>query len=363
MNRRSALPSPIIAVALSAVLCLAACDVVRNLPVIQPSALVDAQSGQPIVLTATITQDGRPLAEGLVVQCEVALRLTPNRVTEPVGIEGVRASGPAWHCPLPPDLNAAVRPNQMVGVTWRVVALQPDASSLLLAESPYQETMIGCADPIGALREEQQTILARYGRLETVQDIHARGFRESHGSVSFKGMGVAFVKAPDLPSAVSLSRFGEPTLGNPDLLFFAPSGDDVRNVASPDEPYRLIGWAYAKPIPPDRKRPLPPDGSTSRGSGDDVPRPVLTCIPHHEWMIHAAGYHTLDGGFALDEPAGPPKGSWHGAIWDLHVFADTTTGIPKIRIANDDPPPAAPDGIDAPAGSFFYPIGYDQRGR
>ncbi len=336
---------------LLAVLTLSSCDIVRSLPLIQPIPL--RATAAPIVFEATITQNGQPINPSFTVSCEVSLRLTPPGPDSvlPLSIQGTRGSGSTWKCPLTPQHNAVVRPNQVVGVRWQVFGApqQPGDPPLKVAESPDEEAPLGCSDRDRALREEQRTVLDKYDRLHTDIDLASRGFFPTHGHRSYKGMGVAFIKAGDAAQAALGMPSGPPTLGDPNLLLFQKQGDR----------YDLIGWAYAQTIGSSFPMPIPPDGGP--GGSTDQPRPVLPCIPHHEWLIHAAGYHNLDGTFTVAQ-AGQAfnPAPWHPAIWDLHVFADRATGIPKLRILNDDPPSASPDGLDAP-GAWFYPKNYDQK--
>lgn len=206
----------------------------------------------------------------------------------------------------------------------------------------------------------------------------------THSMVSVRDIGFTLGRV-DLVLMQSAVRMGPPS-----LLFFRPRPrriaiPGVRTTVPlesrrqylarladpfPDPPYSLVGWAYSEPQR-DAKR-----------------RPRLGCVPSKHWFLHEAGYHLADGGFAptpplppeaapgaqrifrptdtplaVVQPGGPPYFShprpapdpWHPRIWDLHMWLDPSPGcasgrcLPVLQIAS----PAAFDGIDFPANTFF----------
>lgn len=190
----------------------------------------------------------------------------------------------------------------------------------------------------------------------------------THGKHSYDGMGVAFAKGTDLPAAVSLVQASNPVFGSPNVLFFNPPVklDPWWDPSVSSQQLHLLGWAYAMPINYfHHSIPIPPPGGSFTaisGRNSQQERPVLSCIPHHEWMIHAAGFHEPNGSFTQNPnfPL-PPGPNWHTAIWDLHLFADRVSGIPKLGILNKDGSgnPMPSGGIQSSDG-FFYPSQYDQ---
>ena len=87
------------------------------------------------------------------------------------------------------------------------------------------------------------------------------------------------------------------------------------------------------------------------------------CIPNHEWFFHEAGVHTADGGFSPGIPPNP-VGVPHARLWDVHLWLNTATGVPRFGICNNEDPdgrecdggavtPA--NGFVPPVDSFFYP--------
>lgn len=130
----------------------------------------------------------------------------------------------------------------------------------------------------------------------------------------------------------------------PQLLLYAPSASsspaDWLDFDGPDDPYRLVGWAYVAPYTPESQPP---------------PR---RCIARAEWMVHEAGWHLMDGGMhvtpaATAEPPRPPDLNihmWHPQVWDLHVWRGKD-GVPTVTFAN----PSAPrGGRELPEAAFFY---------
>lgn len=157
------------------------------------------------------------------------------------------------------------------------------------------------------------------------------GWRLSHGFVALATAGA--VAADNLEAAPPL----------PPLLLYEPSpassSADWLDFDGPDDPYRLVGWAYVAPYMP---------GSEP---------PFRRCIAAEEWVVHEAGWHLHDGGMRLTpgldaEPARPPGLAihmWHPRVWDLHVWRGPD-GVPTVAFAN---PRERRGGKELPAGAFF----------
>jgi len=130
----------------------------------------------------------------------------------------------------------------------------------------------------------------------------------------------------------------------PPLLLYAPSPasnpEDWLDFDGPDNPYRLVGWAYIAPYKP---------GSQP---------PHRRCIAPVEWLVHEAGWHLKDGGMQLTpgaatEPARPADLAiqmWHPQAWDIH-FWKGKDGVPAVTFAN---PHAVGGGRELPHDAFFY---------
>ena len=344
------------------VVLLGSCDLIASLPVITPDPVLFPSASPIKVMTARITRRGVRMEDtGLTVTCTVSLRLTPNRVTAPVIVRAIQGSGTTWACNLPAGF--AIRPNQVLQFQWLV-----SSDTTPLADSGRREQMLDCRNPVRAMIAEQGAVLSRFGGAMTHEGIIRQGFVPTHGFTSYQGMGVAFIRArsagTDLVSAASnaMVNLGSPTLGTPDLLLFRPAGGSVTDAGGPDNPYMLVGWAYAQSIRPFSAQPFAPTGAPAAIDPRPIQRrPLLRCVPHHEWFLHAAGIHRPDGTFAprpTPLPAGlgelPPV--FHPDLWDIHFFVGVD-GAAKTGILNPGGP--ALSGVAAPANSFYYPTAYD----
>jgi hypothetical protein len=141
------------------------------------------------------------------------------------------------------------------------------------------------------------------------------GWNLSHGYVVLATAGA--VATDNLKAAPPL----------PPLLLYEPSPKsrpaDWRDFDGPDDPYRLVGWAYVVPY--------------TYGSEP----PARRCIAASEWVVHEAGWHLEDGGMqltpgAVAEPPRPPGLAihmWHPRVWDLHVWRNDN-GVPTVSFAN-----------------------------
>jgi hypothetical protein len=351
----------------AACLSLCGCDLVRSFPVITPDPIGFGSLTVGKVLTANITQrGGRMATPDLIVNCDVSLRLTPSQASPVTRIVATQGAGNQWSCALPPSFDAAIHPNQLLQLQWLVRSAQTT-----VADSGVIETMIDCPNPAGTLAAEQGAVLGAFPAALTFNQIVARGFVPTHGATSFAGMGVAFIRASAAASDASnvaesaMANLPAPTPGAPDLLLFAPTGP-VGAVTDPliaDNPYVLVGWAYAQTIRPRSGKPTPPSGARAPGllglpAAPAQPRPVMPCIPHHEWFMHSSGFHEASGGFT---PAASPirlggPAVFHPDIWDIHFFVGAG-GVPRIGITRPTGPAVV--GITAPANSFYYTTAYD----
>lgn len=324
-------------------------QIAANLPVIRDFPPGFASTSPTKTFAATITQQGDPIDPALRVVCQVSLQTTPTAFGPEFDIVANRLAGATWNCTLPQGLSNSVRPNQSLRFRWQVFS-----GTTKVAETEYRDAQLDCPQGLAAaLTAEQNAVVGRFGGLSTVAQITAAGFLPSHGFASLRGLGVAFVRAADAPSAASLAHAGPPVAGSPNLLMFAPlPGRDANDPFSPDEPYTLIGWAYAQPIRSDRALPNPPTGAvTSQNAPPVQRRPVLTCIPHHEWMVHSAGTHLTDGRFQRGAAIGLP----HTALWDIHIWRTPAGSPARISLfAPTDVP-----GLASPSDAFFYPTAYD----
>lgn len=337
---------------------LGSCDLVRQFPVITDFPATFASNATSMVLAATIKQNNLPLANELVVKCEVSLQLTPTQFGNVNTITATRIGGTDWNCVFPEPLRASIRANQNIRVRWQVFAKEGNSAeaTLKVAETEFRDSQIDClGGNRAALIAENNLVVGQFGGITEPSQLVRIGFLPTHSFASLEGLGVAYARAADLPAAISLADASPPVLRSPNLLFFLPlPGADVNDIL-PDNRLTLIGWAYAQAIPNSMSLPLAPDG---RPNADDTrpqqPRPVLACIPHHEWLIHSAGVHQFDGRF-LTGPANL-TGVHHAAIWDLHVWRETAGTPATLSRLSPRPTP----GLSSPASAFFYPTAYDR---
>lgn len=348
---------------------LASCDsqggvILGNLPVIEPVMPVWSAGDASFRFQAEV----RTAAGGEPVPDTVAVSVVFNRALPP-GQSPLPHIAAARRDPANPTRFSVDATSfgpyldtQVVQFFWMAESTQSNGDLLRLAESPEQSFMVGCSGNVtnDQLAAEQTAVLARFGGVTTAANILAMGFVPTHGFACFRGMGVAFIRS-DIAVDTVLSDDHIPQPGQPDLLFFAPNpaapAAAVSEALVPDDPYTFIGWAYAGVVGP--------EPVASRFSPDNPfslsRRPRLRCmIPYQEWMIHEAGVHTPDGGFDPEPPGTShpfEPGISHPRLWDIHIWADTASGIPRLSILNEptagNPSPAA--GIVAPEGSFFYP--------
>jgi hypothetical protein len=335
----------------------AGCDLVSQFPVIETFPPSFGPGDDRKAFSAVITQNGEAIDPGLVVRCDVFFGVPPTQPPIVASIAAARQAGNVFSCELPEDI--VIRNNHVMNFEWVVESIN-DGQAVPVARSGVRTFHIGCDDPAGFLRNDQATVLARFGELDNVVAIGAAGYLPTHPATApsvpglpspqlqtnkvFKGMGAAFARAVDVPAGGGFVPFGTPVSGDPNLLLFRPSATVAGSpdLADPLATYTLIGWAYAATI------------------GDDLPadRPPSTgCFPLHEWFFHEEGHHTVDGGFT----PGPPFsaiGVYHPRLWDLHVWADAS-GVPRLGILNVTGAGAATtpaDGYEAAANSFFYPF-------
>lgn len=346
-----------------ACLSLSSCDLVGSFPVIGANPVPFGSRTVGKVLTASITQRGVRMTDpALAVSCALSLRVTPSSATPITTVAAVQGAGTSWSCPLPAAFDALIHPNQVLQLQWLVMS-----GTTTVADSGVIESMIDCPNPVPTLMAEQGAVLGAFPAPMTFNQIIAAGFVPTHGATSFSGMGVAFIRASsagsDLASSAesAMANLGTPTFGTPDLLLFVPTGTGaaVTDPLGPDNPYRLIGWAYAQTVRIRSAKPIAPSGAPAAGDARPLqPRPVLPCVAHHEWFQHASGFHENNGGFT---PAATPfriglPTVFHPDIWDIHFFVGAG-GLPRLGILNPSPP--AIPGIGAPANSFYYTTSYD----
>lgn len=212
------------------------------------------------------------------------------------------------------------------------------------AQSPLSTTRVtpaqtGCSpkERADALRTMQEEVLrAAPATLESFARAlepggPLAGWRLSHGYVALAGAGAV---ATDNLQA-------QPPM--PPLLLYEPSPasvpSDWLDFNDPDDPYRLVGWAYVAPY--------------TSGSKP----PSRRCIAQEEWFVHEAGWHLKDGGMHLTpgateeppRPGGLAIHMWHPQVWDLHVWRGRD-GVATVAFAN---PHERKGGKQLQDGAFF----------
>lgn len=380
---------------LIAAFALSGCTVVGSLPVITPGPVSILPGNIINVINATITSNGAPLATTLTAACEIDVQITPDGFEPLTLVAATRGGGTSFSCLIPPASSFAIRRNQTVRVRWQVFSPRPGQAPLKIAESPHKSVQLGCDDRAARLAEMQAAAFAALPSKITLvppgsppgtpapppkftrDEIIGAGFVPTHGATLFNGMGVAFIRATSAgagaTATISGMDFDRPDVTRPDLLLFLPPIGTLTltDASGFDEPYTLIGWAYAQTITA-HKTPLPPTGAPS--AIDLFPReqarPVLQCIAHHEWFIHAAGVHRFDGGFNVGPTAPtvafpgtpaiplPSIGLPHNALWDVHFFI-VPGGTPEVGIVRRTGPPIGGGILFSPA-AFFTPTAYDR---
>lgn len=377
--------------ALSATLALSSCDIIGALPVIRADEPVLTPGPVINILRATITQRGRPIGTAFTVTCQLTLHTGKDRVAVLAPSFAIRAGGSRWSCPITGAQSSMIRTNQLVTAVWRVDSRTGQGPPVPVAESALLETITGCgtrANQVRALQRMQTAALnvALNGRTVieppvgqprlpprfTRQNLLDAGYIPTHGATAFAGMGVAFIRADaaaaGIASSVTGMNFGTPNAAKPDLLLMdgSPTATNRTDVNGHDEPYTLIGWAFAQTIPGGFASPQPTDGARSQiGLQLDFSRPEMQCIPRHEWFLHAEGVHKDNGSFGIGiidyVPSIPVTGNPpvpHRALWDVHFFF-SPTGVPEIGITRSTRQPFV-IGIPVSPSAFFYPTVYDQ---
>lgn len=239
-------------------------------------------------------------------------------------------------------------------VTAIEVASQPSDSAGAASAEPVPSGIRECTleERADVLRQEQQTILRRLGRLTVLRneaDLAALGQPPlnyaflAHQFTSFRGIGVTLINPVDTPR-----------LGSPNLIFYAPS-DAARDATDPrgaDFPYRFVGWAYGVPYEPGR-----------------IPA-LVPCTGIRDWHVHERGVHPVDSGGMIvmpptetiygespgtfiDAPVmDPVVGFPHPRSWTVHFWADSD-GVPTSAILDPHEPAR---GVNPGLGSsFFFP--------
>lgn len=346
------------AAAAAAAIFLSGCDLIAQLPLVKPDPIGFGSRTVGKVLTATITKNNARLdGSEFTVTCEVSLQVTPARATGAT-LTAVQGSGNSWSCALPTALNAMVHPNQQINVQWLVAA-----GGRTLGDSGVQSATLDCPSPLPALRAEQAAVMGAFPAPMTFAQIVAAGFVPTHGAASTRGMGVAFMRMSSVGSDLAgslesaMANLPAPTFGTPDILLFMPSGSgSAVEDQLPEPSYTLIGWAYGQSIRIRSAKPLPPSGGRAALDPRPVqPRPVLPCVPHHQWFVHASGIHHPTGAFTPAAVPPPVPAVFHPDIWDIHFFAGAD-GTPRMAI--DDPVRSVP-GLASPRNAFYYTTAYD----
>ncbi len=378
--------------ALATTVALGSCDLIASLPLIRADQPVLQPGNILNTLRATITQRGQPIDTALTVTCQLTLHTGRNRVEVLAPAFAIRASGPRWTCPITSAQSSRIRTNQLVNIVWRVASRNAQGQPVPVAESPVLETITGCGSRANQVRDLQAmqaaalaaalngrpVIAPPAGQPQlpprfTRQQLFDAGFIPTHGATAFSGMGVAFIRADaaaaGIGSTVTGMNFGVPNPGRPDLLLMDgnPASANRTDVNGYDEPYTLIGWAFAQTIPGGLATPQPPSGARGQsGVQRDFPRPEMRCIPRHEWFLHAEGVHKDNGSFGIGNdpahfvPSLPLTGNIplpHRALWDIHFFF-SPTGVPEIGITRSTSQPFVL-GLPVASNAFFYPTAYD----
>lgn len=236
-------------------------------------------------------------------------------------------------------------------------SLADGGTEVLTVQSEERRLVVGCT-PEGTSRDLGEALAAHADRLTTTTPhvlAPLQGFPvPAHLNASILGNGMTFAIPPgQIPTA------GGVDLNRPSLAFYAPrprAPDETvasynSTVSEPlfaDSPYSFIGIAYTAAYDPAR-------------------RPTVGCIPSHQWFVHEAGFHLLNGGMLMTPPNDngvrgsgtifaappvfPPPGVWHSRFWDLHVWLppDGNPANPIMTILR----PGGVPGLTLPAGAFF----------
>jgi hypothetical protein len=134
---------------------------------------------------------------------------------------------------------------------------------------------------------QKQVLAAVPTKLESLKQALApggplEGWNLSHGTVVLESAGAV---------AIDNVENRRPEDPRPPLLLYEPSSssspEEWLDFEGPDDPYRLVGWAYFGPYTP---------GSQP---------PEMACITPEEWLVHEAGWHLKDGGMHLTPSEGP----------------------------------------------------------
>lgn len=288
----------------------------------------------------------------------VYVRFTRHFWPGPAAANEVVATSPAAGIFNAAPAGAAAFPtSHTVFYEWFVdYKLAAGGTEILTARSGLRQLVVGCTpaqtrnDLIGAagiLRSRFNTPVPHIA-------LQPLGYvLLPHFNVSLAGAGVGFAA---VQAGISLTTAD---LSNPDLVLYRPrpanpgetGAQHFAAITDPvfsDPPYTVIGGAYGALY-------------------DPAARPILGCIPSHEWFVHEAGYHLANGNMILTPPndngvpgsanmttppAAPPPGAWHPRFWDLHLWL-SADGNPVPTMAIDHPAGVA--GIALPAGTFFRP--------
>jgi hypothetical protein len=304
-------------------------------------------------ITAKITWDGEPLDPVWRVRCQFRFRTNPRSAVGPrPDVNALRGPDNLYGCVLP--TLTMPQDHHVLEFEWLVGAFDNFGIFNVLQRSGVIVKQLGCLNtgqPEQFLRGNQSGVLDRFGETTTESELKDADYIQSHpfpislfvvGNTVFEGMGEAWVRRDDLKAALNQA----PSVifpKEPSVLMFLPDGGDLGN-----RTLRLLGWAYAVN---DQTAPFP-----------DPPDIPGFCIPRHEWFFHEAGIHTADGGFSPGIPP-DPLGVPHARLWDVHLWLDVATGVPRFGICNHEDDEEArecdgtvtPDGLVPPQGSFFYP--------
>jgi hypothetical protein len=341
-----------------------AIDVLGGIPVIEPTRPEWRETDQVFNFEAQVKQaDGDPILDSDKISVIASFRRVRHPDAEDQGsfvpLTAHRSSSnPLTFFAGATDFKPFLK-SQAIEFFWVVELTQDNGNIVKLAETEPQRFRISCPfGPVPDLLADQNHVQSQFGGLDTIHEIHKQGYQETHNFKTFQGMGVAFATTDVIFNADN----HRPHLGHPDLLMFRPrpatAGADAVD-GDADEPYQLIGWAYAAPFGKGAEQ----DSRLTPGSPFTIDkRPRLGCIPYELWFAHEAGWHLLDGGFDVDETPDPeigPPGFYHKRLWDVHVWP-TTTGnnqVPRVTILNDVPQfGLSPNfGDQFPDNSFFVP--------
>lgn len=319
---------------------------------------IDLRTDGGRTLTATMTAPG-PALQIVGVELRVARDRDRTRFNLPTArvfpVTPPPQTGGQVSVTLPPGYRLARA--QLLTAQWVVTYRLNTGTEQVDVLSNVVSRRLGCrgGDPgamlraINTIAQTAPNIPQVIGTPAQLQQLLGRGYVPSHNFVSFLGMGVAFAHVEailpgNLVDLVDALVPGQVPF-RPSLLFYAPApGATQAQVTEgffPDTPMRLIGVAFARDYVPGAP-------------------PAFGCMPREAFFVHEAGWHMLDGSFAMQAVAEPFPGAviavepplpiidarrtgfWHGRLWDMHIWLRPIGTTPVVRACDLAPAAGLP---------------------